>query len=128
MANLLNLQNQFKTLEKFCNGTLGVSARHIENDNEINFNADQRFLMCSTYKVAIAVYLLMGLLPYRTPVAHKTGSLTGYTCDIGIITLPHDAGNVAVSAFIKESDKDLANNERVLAEVGRSVYDFYLFN
>ena len=70
----------------------------------------------------------MGLLPNRTPVAHKTGSLTGYTCDIGIITLPHNAGNIAISSYIKNSHKDLTNNERVLAEVGRSIYDFFLLD
>ncbi len=310
MANLTKLQKQFAAFEKYCDGTLGISACHIETNNEMHFNAEQRFLMCSTYKVAIATYLLhkterneislndlckisekdflpgivstlnqlnydvpqqisihsllrlmlqescntstgiildkigspyalekylhqihihdigmdfysfdmfaswdgiknlpknctlaqyheleravplteleetrkiiiaeiektgestatpqamtllltklfrhellskestdlllkimrgckrgpqrlMGLLPARTPVAHKTGTLTGYTCDIGIITLPHNAGNIAISAYIKNSSQDLMNNERVLAEVGRSVYDYFLFN
>ena len=302
------LKKQFEALEKFCDGTLGVSALHIETNKAFHFNADQRFLMCSTYKVAIAVFLLhkteeneinlndlceitetdllpgvistlnqfnydvpqhislhnlmrfmlqescnsatgiilnkiggpqaldaylqsiniheigmdfysfdmfaswdgiknmpakctlaqykalelavplkevetarnkimaeieksdegtatpqamtqlltrlfkaeliskkssdlilqimrgckrgplrlMGLLPPRTPVAHKTGTLTGYTCDMGVITLPHQAGHIAVTAFIKKSSKDLTNNERVLAEVGRSLYDYFL--
>jgi beta-lactamase class A len=309
MTNLSNLKKQFEALEKFCDGQLGVSAHHIEKNHDIHFNHDQRFLMCSTYKVAIAIYLLhktekneidlnelckiseadflpgiistlnqlnfdvpqhislhsllrfmlqescnsstgiilnkiggppalnnflqqiniheiamdfytfdmfaswdgikklpdhctlaqykeleqavpveeviatrkkivaeieksgegtatpqamtmlltklfknellskkstelllqimrgckrgplrlMGLLPPRTPVAHKTGTLTGYTCDIGIITLPHNAGNIAISAYIKNSSKELANNERVLAEIGRSLYDYFLF-
>jgi beta-lactamase class A len=70
----------------------------------------------------------MGLLPPKTPVAHKTGTLTEYTCDVGIISLPDDYGNIAISTYIKNSTKDLANNERVLAEVGRLVYDFMLFN
>lgn len=70
---------------------------------------------------------LMGLLPPKTPVAHKTGTLTGYTCDVGIITLPEDYGNIAIAVYIKNSSKDLINNERVLAEVARSVYDFILF-
>jgi beta-lactamase class A len=310
MANLSALDNQFKSLEKFCDGTLGVSARHLPSNREINFNAQQYFLMCSTYKVPIAIYLLlkvqrgelflnemcvvsefdlrpgvtgtlnqlnydvsqqfsvhnllrlmmqescntatdlvlryiggptvvidylqelglsaigfshwlfedfaawegiknlsplitldqyaliensvpvaevmvarkkiidevestksgtatpaamttlltrffnnelldpeytdlllkimrrcqrggarlMGMLPPRTPVAHKTGTLTGYTSDVGIITLPHDCGSVAISAYIKNSSKDLMNNERVLAEVGRTVYDFFLLS
>jgi beta-lactamase class A len=56
----------------------------------------------------------------------QTGTLTGYTSDVGIITLPHQAGHVAVSVYIKNSSKDLANNERVIAEVGRTIYDFFL--
>ncbi len=71
---------------------------------------------------------LMGLLPPKTPVAHKTGTLTGYTCDIGIITLPHQTGHIALSAYIKNSKKDLTKNERVLAEIGRTVYDGFLLN
>jgi beta-lactamase class A len=71
---------------------------------------------------------LMGLLPHRTPVAHKTGTATGYTNDVGIITLPHNAGHIAITAFIKESRKDKIPNERVLAEVSRTVYDFFLFS
>lgn len=70
---------------------------------------------------------LMGLLPPKTPVAHKTGTLTGYTCDVGIITLPDTYGSIAVAAYVKNSSKDLTNNERVLAEVGRLIYDFMLF-
>ena len=70
---------------------------------------------------------LMGLLPHRTPVAHKTGTAMGYTNDVGIITLPHDLGHVAISAYIKESKKDKVPNERVLAEVSRTVYDCFLF-
>jgi len=69
---------------------------------------------------------LMGLLPYRTPVAHKTGTAAGYTNDVGIITLPHHYGHVAITAFIKESSKDKIPNERVLAEVSRTAYDYFL--
>jgi beta-lactamase class A len=71
---------------------------------------------------------LMGMLPPRTPVAHKTGSLTSYTCDIGIITLPHEAGHIAISVYIEDSVMDLANNERAIAEVSRMLFDFYLFS
>jgi beta-lactamase class A len=70
---------------------------------------------------------LMAILPPGTPVAHKTRILTGFTLDLGIITLPSNAGHIAITAYIKNSSKDLANNERVLAEVGRMVYDSFLF-
>lgn len=69
---------------------------------------------------------LMGLLPYRTPVAHKTGTATGYTNDVGIITLPHQYGHIAITVFIKKSSKDKIYAERALAEVSRTVYDYFL--
>jgi beta-lactamase class A len=69
---------------------------------------------------------LMGLLPPKTPVAHKTGTATGYTNDVGIVTLPDQYGHIAITAFIKNSSKDKISNERVLAEVGRTIYDYFL--
>ena len=71
---------------------------------------------------------LMGLLPPKTPVAHKAGTATGYTNDVGIITLPNQYGHIAITAFIKNSSKDKIPNERVLAEVGRTVYDYFLLS
>jgi len=71
---------------------------------------------------------LMGLLPMKTPVAHKTGTLDRYVCDVGIITLPDNVGHVVVSIYIKDSTQDLAINERVLAEVGRTLYDYFLLS
>jgi beta-lactamase class A len=71
---------------------------------------------------------LLGLLPHKTPVAHKTGTLTGFACDVGIITLPNEAGSIAISVFIKESNKELEHLERIIAEVGRTIYDYFLFN
>jgi len=69
---------------------------------------------------------LLGLLPPKTPLAHKTGTAHGFTCDVGIMTLPFHLGNVAIAAYIKNST-DLNCNEQVLAQVGRSIYDYFLF-
>src|SRR5438046_3145357 len=59
MNNLPILQKQLQTIERFSAGTLGVSALHIETHNAVNFNEEARFLMCSTYKVPLAIYLLV---------------------------------------------------------------------
>jgi len=68
---------------------------------------------------------LKGMLPSHIKIAHKTGTLSGYVCDVGIITLPHSAGNIALSVYIKDSKKELTQNERVLSEIGRTLYDFF---
>lgn len=70
---------------------------------------------------------LRGILPEGTEVAHKTGSIGGTTNDTGIITLPYGAGHVAVSVFVKSSDKPVAQRERGIAQIARSAYDFFLF-
>jgi beta-lactamase class A len=71
---------------------------------------------------------LKGLLPKGTAVAHKTGSMgETITNDVGIVTLPGGAGHVAVAVYVKGSDQPLAARERAIAEIGRAVYDYFLF-
>lgn len=73
---------------------------------------------------------LKGLLPPGTPVAHKTGSSgrgpdgTSVVNDIGIITLP-DGRSVAMAVFITGSTASDDENERVIAELAKTVWDFY---
>lgn len=70
---------------------------------------------------------LKGLLPQGTEVAHKTGTIGGSTNDVGIITLPDNAGHVAIAAFVKASQNDVTARERAIAEIARAVHDFFLF-
>lgn len=70
---------------------------------------------------------LKGILPPQTLVAHKTGSIGSTTNDVGIITLPDDAGHVAIAVFVKSSAKGMAERERAIAQISRAVYDFFLF-
>ena len=65
--------------------------------------------------------------PAGTIVAHKTGTIGGTTNDVGIITLPDDAGHVVIAAFVKGSSRPVESRERAIAEVSRAVYDFFLF-
>ena len=71
---------------------------------------------------------LKGILPERTEVAHKTGTIGGTTNDVGIITLPDGAGHVAIAVFVKSSDKEVPQRERAIAEIARAAHDFFLFN
>ena len=70
---------------------------------------------------------LRGLLPQGTKIAHKTGTIGGTTNDVGIITLPDNAGHVAIAVFVKSSEKDGSARERAIAEIARAVHDFFLF-
>ena len=68
---------------------------------------------CQTGKNRIAA-----LLPFGTPVEHKTGTLNGYTSDVGFITLP-DGRRIAVAMFARGG----ADRPRTIAETARVIYD-----
>jgi len=70
---------------------------------------------------------IKGILPSQTPVYHKTGTIGGTTNDVGIIELPGDTGNVVVVIFIKEAKIDNAESEKIIAQIARSLYDYFLF-
>jgi beta-lactamase class A len=71
---------------------------------------------------------IKGLLPAGTDVAHKTGSLGGVVNDIGVITLPNDLGHVAISVFTKGFTKREEDAERAVAEISRTVYDYFVLS
>ena len=66
-------------------------------------------------------------LPPGTTVADKTGTLGGSLNDVGVITLPDGRGQVVCAVFIKKSGLPFAAREKVIADLARSVYDYFLF-
>jgi beta-lactamase class A len=61
---------------------------------------------------------MKAMLPYGTPVEHKTGTLDGLTDDVGFITLP-DGRRVAVAIFTRGG----VNRPQTIAETARAIYD-----
>lgn len=71
---------------------------------------------------------IKGMLRPDVEVAHKTGTIGGTTNDVGIMTLPDEAGQVAVAIFVKESELDVEERERTIAHIARAIYDYFTFN
>lgn len=70
---------------------------------------------------------LKGLLPAGTVVAHKTGTIGRAVNDVGILYLPGDAGRVVISVFtLGHVGTETARNERLIADLARTTYDFFL--
>ena len=65
---------------------------------------------------------MRALLPAGARVEHKTGTLSGYSSDVGFITLP-DGRRVAVAFFARATN----DRPRTIAEAARAVYDGFLF-
>ena len=61
---------------------------------------------------------MKALLPWGTRVEHKTGTLNGYTSDVGYITL-ENGHRVAVALFARGG----SDRPRTIATVARAIYD-----
>lgn len=76
---------------------------------------------CKTGKARLA-----GMLPPGTMIAHKTGTLNGLGNDTGIISLP-DGRIFAISVFVMKDRRGHVLRDRIMAEVARAAYDYFLF-
>jgi beta-lactamase class A len=84
----------------------------------------REFLLATMSRTRTGSGRLKGLLPKGTPVGHKTGTIGGVANDVGFITLP-DGRRFAIAVFTKSSTTSEADRDRAIAEVTRTLYDFY---
>lgn len=71
---------------------------------------------------------LRGLLPAGITLAHKTGTIGRVVNDVGIVTLPDDRGQFVISVYtLADEGTDMATSERLIADLARTSYDFFLF-
>ncbi len=123
----------------------------IQGDRNLNFEADPRdqatplamlqlllaidggkatsaksrdFLLGVMSRTRTGASRLKGLLPRGTPVAHKTGTIGGVSNDVGYITLP-DGRRFAIAVFTSSSQTSEADRDRAIAEIARSLFDYF---
>jgi beta-lactamase class A len=63
-------------------------------------------------------------LPPETVVAHKTGTTAVVINDVGIITLPENAGHLALAVFVMNGGGAVAM-QRVISDVGVAVFESF---
>lgn len=75
---------------------------------------------------------IKGLLPADANVAHKTGTsgtndkgITAAVNDAGVVTLPNGK-KFAVVVLVANSTDDAATSEKVIAQISRAAWDYYL--
>jgi len=76
------------------------------------------YLMNLMARCATGKNRMKALLPWGTRVEHKTGTLTGYTSDVGYITL-QNGHRVAVALFARGG----TDRPQTIATVARAIYD-----
>ena len=95
---------------------------------EILSDASSKLLLDIMRRSTTGANRLKGLLTPDAEVAHKTGTIGGTTNDVGIITLPHNAGHVVTVVFVKWSELRVPERERAIAHIARAVHDYFVFN
>jgi beta-lactamase class A len=68
-----------------------------------------------------------GALPDGTRVVHKTGSISGSTNDTGIVFLP-DGNHLLITVLMRDAKAQTADRERVIADISKYAYHYFLFN
>ena len=103
-----------------------------ENKNGLLSPSSYNFFWQTMKETSTGVKRLKGLLPEGTVVAHKTGSsgtndagLTAATNDWGVVFLPNGHYFI-ISVLVTNSYESDETNERIIAEVCKLAYDFFL--
>jgi beta-lactamase class A len=90
-------------------------------------DASRRWLLATLTGTTTGAHRIKGLLPPKTPVAHKTGTgdvpgLSIATNDAGIVTLS-SGKRFVIAVFVAGSAASLADQERLIAELARTAWD-----
>lgn len=65
------------------------------------------------------------LLPAKTKVAHKTGTLGDVVNDVGIVYLPEDKGAFSIAVLSKDNPT-MEEGERTIGRIARAAYDHFM--
>ena len=92
------------------------------------------FLLKTMIETSTGKNRIKGQLPEGTTVAHKTGSsgkneegITGASNDIGVVALPN-GNHFAISVFITNSKEREEINEKIIADISKLAWDYFVSN
>lgn len=120
----INMQNDFR--DRGSPDAMCELLAQIQNFNILQQPAAE-LLLRMMQRCKTGAGRIMGLLPPHTKVSHKTGTdmSFGQVSDAGIIYLPDHAGQIAIAVYA-EAKQSQHVIERAIAEVARSIYDYFL--
>lgn len=97
-------------------------------NKEVLNNENSKLLLDIMKRCQTGKGRIRGVLPPRTIVYNKTGTIHKVVNDVGIVKLPSDAGNIAIAIFIKDTKIENDECEKIIAHIARSLYDYFLFS
>jgi len=103
------------------------------NENKLLSKKSHGFVWKTMKATETGTDRLKGQLPEGTIVAHKTGysginKKTGITAavnDIGIVFLPNGK-HFFISVFVTESKEDLKTNEKIISDIAKATWDYFI--
>ena len=104
------------------------------NKNHLLSEESYNFIWKVMRETATGMKRLRGQLPADTIVAHKTGTsgtndegITAACNDAGVILLP-DGNPIYISVFVSNSAEDTGTNEKIISDIAKLVWDYYIGN
>lgn len=121
---------------QYQNWTTPAAINHLliaayQNRNQMLSQKSHDFIWRVMAETTTGSKRIKGQLPPHTMVAHKTGTsgtnhgLTAATNDIGVITLP-DGQLIFISILVSDSRESAETNEKIIADLSKLVWDYYL--
>jgi beta-lactamase class A len=108
-SQIVPVQDQLKALEADWGGRLGVFVLDTANGRQISHRADERFPLCSTFKVMLAAAILAKDGPLQQRIRYASSDMVSYSP----ITEKHIDGGMTVAelcaAALQYSDNTAAN-------------------
>lgn len=126
-----NWDSQFRnwTTPKAANETL---RKFYNNKKRILSKSSYDFIWKTMTETGTGAKRIKGQLPEGTIVAHKTGSsgtnnegLTAAVNDIGIVFLPNGK-YFFISVFVTNSRENTETNEKIIADIAKAAWDYYI--
>lgn len=112
--------------------TSAILQKFYDNKNNLLSKNSYDFFWATMKSTTTGQKRLKGLLPPNTVIAHKTGTsgtnkegITAATNDVGIVFLPN-GDYFVISVFVTESQENNETNEKIIAEIAKAAYNFYV--
>jgi len=108
-----------------------VLASFFYNDKKLLSTESHNFIWQLMKQTSTGKDRIKGLLPQGSVVAHKTGwsgtnkaGVTAAVNDIGVVFMPQGQP-FFISVFVTNSKEDLKTNERIIADIAKSAWDYF---